>query len=134
MNDISLVAADAFSRLSQAKTPKDDLKGSSDRQKIDKSAREFESILLAQWLQAAETSFATVPGSDPDDSMPGKEQFQGFAMQSVAMAMTKGGGIGIASMIASSLAKSSAKPTEAEPHENGKPVTMESDERPSTKN
>ncbi len=138
MNDISLVAADAFNRLSQAQTPNENqlkgLKGSSDQQKIEKSSREFESILLAQWLQTAEKSFATVPGSDDPNSMPGKDQFQGFAMQAVATAMTKGGGIGIADQIASYLTKSSAKPAEAGHEESGKQVAMENKEQPGTKN
>ena len=33
--------------------------------KIDKAARDFESILISQWLDKAEKSFATVPGTNP---------------------------------------------------------------------
>ena len=36
--------------------------------KIDKAAHDFESILVGQWLEKAEKSFATVPGADPDPS------------------------------------------------------------------
>jgi len=34
--------------------------------KIQKSAREFEAVLLSHWLEQAEQSFASVPGSDQD--------------------------------------------------------------------
>jgi Rod binding domain-containing protein len=74
--------------------------------KIEKSAKDFESILLGSWLQQAEQSFASLPGGDDDgDADPGKEQFQGIAMQSLGSAMTAAGGIGIARMIAKQLHK-----------------------------
>jgi Rod binding domain-containing protein len=114
-NDISGIAANALSQLSSATGSgatkrAQQLAGSSDNQKIDRSAREFESILLASWLQSAEKSFATVPGGDPEseNADPGRSQFQGYAMQAVATALTKAGGIGIASMIATQLRKTSA--------------------------
>ena len=79
--------------------------GSADQAaKIDKSAREFESILLGSWLQQAEKSFAQVPGGDDDeDQDPGKEQFQSLAMQSLAGSLAASGGIGIGKMIAAGL-------------------------------
>lgn len=74
--------------------------------KIDKSSKDFESILLSSWLQQAEQSFGSLPGSDDgDDADSGKEQFQGIAMQSLGASMTASGGIGIAKMIAESLHK-----------------------------
>jgi Rod binding domain-containing protein len=74
--------------------------------KIEKSAKDFESILLGSWLQQAEESFASLPGGDDDgDADPGKEQFQGIAMQSLGSSMTAAGGIGIAKMIAKQLHK-----------------------------
>jgi Rod binding domain-containing protein len=73
--------------------------------KIEKSAKDFESILLGTWLQKAEESFGSVPGEDGQDSDPGKEQFQGLAMQQLGSAMTAGGGIGIARMISTQLHK-----------------------------
>ena len=74
--------------------------------KIEKSAKDFESILLGSWLQQAEQSFGTVPGGDgDDDSDPGKDQFQGMAMQSLGTSMTAAGGIGIAKMISRQLHK-----------------------------
>jgi Rod binding domain-containing protein len=77
-----------------------------DNAKIEKSAKDFESILLGTWLQQAEQSFGSLPGGDDEeDEDPGKEQFQGIAMQSLGSAMTAAGGIGIAKMIAKQLHK-----------------------------
>ena len=89
--------------------------------KIDKSAREFESLLLSSWLQQAEQSFATVPGGDDDDDADaGKEQMMGIAMQAMGTPMAANGGIGIAKMIAARLHKSadaSAKGSQSPSHE-----------------
>lgn len=110
-SDLGGIAANAFSQFSDAKTSNaskqaQQLSGTSDSQKINKSASDFESILLASWLQSAEKSFATAPGGDGDENAdPGKSQFQSYAVQAVASAITKAGGIGIASMIAASMAK-----------------------------
>jgi Rod binding domain-containing protein len=77
-----------------------------DNAKIEKSAKDFESILLGTWLEQAEQSFGSLPGGDDEeDEDPGKEQFQGIAMQSLGSAMTAAGGIGIAKMIAKQLHK-----------------------------
>jgi Rod binding domain-containing protein len=74
--------------------------------KIEKSAKDFESILLSNWLQQAEQSFGSLPGAeDEEDADSGKEQFQGIAMQSLGASLTASGGIGIAKMIAKSLHK-----------------------------
>ncbi len=77
--------------------------GTEDR-KIEKSAKDFESILLGSWLQQAEQSFGSLPGGDDEDS--GKDQFQGMAMQQLGTSMTAAGGIGIAKMISTQLHKS----------------------------
>jgi Rod binding domain-containing protein len=75
--------------------------------KIEKSAKDFESILLGNWLQGAEESFASVPGGDEDaDADAGKDSFQGIAMQSLGSSMAASGGIGIAKMISKQLHKS----------------------------
>jgi Rod binding domain-containing protein len=80
-----------------------------DDAKIEKSAKDFESILLGSWLQQAEQSFGSLPGGDDEeDADPGKEQFQGIAMQSLGSAMTAAGGIGIAKMISKQLHKAEA--------------------------
>ncbi len=78
--------------------------------RIERSARDFESILLGNWLQHAEDTFARVPGSetdDNDDDGTGQMQ-QSLAMQPFATALTASGGIGIAAMIARQLYKSQA--------------------------
>jgi Rod binding domain-containing protein len=72
--------------------------------KIDKAAKDFESILLGEWLEKAEKSFASVPGVDPDqDSDAGHDQYQSIGCQFLAEALSKAGGIGIASMISKHL-------------------------------
>jgi Rod binding domain-containing protein len=73
--------------------------------KIQKSAREFEAVLLSHWLEQAEQSFASVPGSDQDpDADPGRDQFHAIAMQAIGGALTGGhGGLGIAAMVAKHL-------------------------------
>jgi Rod binding domain-containing protein len=83
--------------------------------KIEKAGKDFESILLGNWLQQAENSFAKVPGGDgqDDDEDAGKDQFQGLAMQSLAGSLTASGGIGIAKMITKHLLASSEKTKES---------------------
>ena len=76
------------------------LEGSPGTAKIQQAAQEFESILLTQWLEQARQSFAVVPGSDEDDPTdPGGEQMLSLGMQSLAAAVTKSGGFGIARML-----------------------------------
>jgi Rod binding domain-containing protein len=72
--------------------------------KIDKASHDFESILVGQWLEKAEKSFATVPGEDPDQTQDsGHDQFQSIACQYLAQGLTKNGGFGIAAMISKHL-------------------------------
>jgi Rod binding domain-containing protein len=72
--------------------------------KIDKASHDFESILVGQWLEKAEKSFATVPGEDPDQNQDsGHDQFQSIACQYLAQGLTKNGGFGIAAMISKHL-------------------------------
>lgn len=72
-----------------------------DKAKLEKTAKEFESLLLGHWLEQAQQAFASVPGADDDEegSDPGKSQFQSLGMQNLAQAITKSGGLGIAKMI-----------------------------------
>ena len=71
-----------------------------DTAKIAKAAHDFESILIGQWLEQAEKSFATVPGGETSTQAdPGHDQLQGIAMQSLAQQLTKSGGLGMAAMI-----------------------------------
>ncbi|MGA7574782.1 MAG: rod-binding protein [Terriglobales bacterium] len=77
--------------------------------KIDKAAHDFESILVGQWLEKAEKSFATVPGTDPDQSNDsGHDQFQSIACQYMAQGLSKNGGFGIAAMITKHLTATEA--------------------------
>jgi Rod binding domain-containing protein len=79
--------------------------------KIEKSAKDFESILLGNWLQQAEDSFAKLPGGDDEeDADAGSNQMQGIAMQSLGTSMTAAGGIGLAKMIAKQLHKTEDTP------------------------
>jgi Rod binding domain-containing protein len=71
--------------------------------KIDKAARDFESILLGEWLEKAEKSFATVPGQEDENSDPGHDQFQSIGCQFLAEGLSKAGGIGIAAIISKHL-------------------------------
>lgn len=85
-----------------------------ENRKIDRSAREFESLLLANWLQHAYDSFGTVPGGDGEfDLDSGHDQFQALAMQSLGEAIGAAGGIGIARMIAGRLHKAQDARAEA---------------------
>ena len=74
----------------------------SDDAKIEKGAKEFEAILVGSWLQQAEQSFATVPGTD-DDENPGKDQMMSLGVQQLATAMAANGGLGIGKMIAKAM-------------------------------
>ncbi len=82
--------------------------GSKSTDKVEKAARDFEAILLGQWLEQAQKTFSAVPGSDDDDQEdadPGKDEFKAIAMQSLAASVAASGGIGIAKMISRQLHK-----------------------------
>lgn len=74
---------------------------------LHKAAVQFESVLLGQWLESAEKSFATVPGSD-DDADAGGEQMMSFGMQQFATAIATSGGLGIARLVERGLAKAAS--------------------------
>jgi Rod binding domain-containing protein len=76
------------------------LEGKPGTTKVQQAAREFESILLTQWLEQARQSLAAAPGGDEEDPAdPGGEQMLSLGMQSLAAAVTKSGGIGIARLL-----------------------------------
>ena len=81
------------------------VRASNDDAKIDKSAQEFESMLLSTWLQQAQQSIATVPGADDDSDDSGglKDQMMSLGVQSLSTALAADGGIGIGKMIAHAL-------------------------------
>jgi Rod binding domain-containing protein len=77
--------------------------GASNTARLSSAAKEFESVLLGQWLKDAEASFGSVPGSEENDA--GGDQMKEFAMQHVAADIVERGGIGIAALVESALAK-----------------------------
>jgi len=85
--------------LQQIRSGKNDQNNS----RIEKSAKEFESMLLSTWLQQAEQSMATVPGAEDEEDSTGREQMMSLGVQSLSTAMVASGGIGIASMIMKAL-------------------------------
>ncbi len=74
-----------------------------DDSRIEKSSKEFEALLLEGWMQQAEHSFATVPGSDGDGEEQQRDQVMSFGVQAMAKSLVQSGGIGIAKMISNSL-------------------------------
>lgn len=100
----------------------DKLTKRNDASKIEKAGKDFESILLGNWLQSAQNSFATVPGGDEDeDADSGKDQFQGIAMQALASSLTAHGGIGIAKMISQHLGQTETQTPSVPRAESSKP-------------
>lgn len=93
------------------------MKGPSSAEKIEKGAKQFETMLLSSWLRQAEQSFATVPGADDDgdQDMAGRDQMLGLGVQSLAQAMEASGGIGIAKMIAKAMTAQAEKAEQASP-------------------
>jgi len=91
----------ALSNLLDAGGPVAEVRGNAGR--LNSAAKEFESILLGQWLKDAESTFGSVPGGEEEDQ--GGEQMKEFAMQHVATEITDRGGIGIAPIVAKALAK-----------------------------
>ena len=73
--------------------------------KIDKGAKEFEAILLGSWLQQAEQSFATLPGTDDDsgDKDVASDSIMSFGVQAVSKSIADSGAFGISKMIAKAL-------------------------------
>src|SRR6202453_5230095 len=93
--------------------------------KIDKASHDFESILVGQWLEKAEKSFATVPGSDPDeDKDSARGQFQSIACQFMAQGLTKNGNFGIANMISKRLTAIAAQNASADASGSAAQVTL----------
>jgi Rod binding domain-containing protein len=95
------------------------------KEKIQKSAREFEAVLLSHWLEQAEQSFATVPGGDKEEEDPGHDQFTAMAMQSVATSLSGSrGGLGIAAMVAKHLQATQSKGSSEDGDSSAKPLIL----------
>ena len=71
--------------------------------KIEKSAKEFESMLLSNWLQQAEQSMATVPGAEDDEDAAGRDQMMSLGVQSLATDWRHPAASDIGKMIAKAL-------------------------------
>jgi Rod binding domain-containing protein len=76
--------------------------------KLASAAQEFESVLVGQWLQSAESTFGSAPGGG-GDADPCGEQMQNFATQRLATELTASGGIGIARLVESALVKANTR-------------------------
>ena len=75
-----------------------------DDAKIEKGSKEFEAILLGTWLQQAEQSFTTLPGTDDeDDKDVASDQVMSFGVQALSTSLVASGGIGISKMIAKAM-------------------------------
>ncbi len=79
-----------------------------DSAKIEKGAKEFESVLVGSWLQQAEQSFATVPGADEGQDV-GRDSMMSLGVQTLATSMAATGGIGISKMVAKAMHAAAAK-------------------------
>ena len=77
--------------------------GSKDDAKIDKSAQDFESMLLSTWLQQAEQSMGSVPGAEDDDDAGQRDQMMSMGVQALSTSLAASGGIGIGKMIGKAL-------------------------------
>lgn len=77
--------------------------GSKDDAKIDKSAQDFESMLLSTWLQQAEQSMGSVPGAEDDEDANQRDQMMSMGVQALSTSLAASGGIGIGKMIAKAL-------------------------------
>lgn len=85
-----------------------DLKSpANDHKKMQESARAFESLLIGKWLEAAESSLATVPGGTEEEEGDGSvKQLSQIGTQAMAESISANGGFGIAKMLLSSIEKS----------------------------
>jgi Rod binding domain-containing protein len=72
--------------------------------KIDKGAKDFEAILVGNWLQQAEQSFATLPGTDDDgDKDVASDSVMSFGVEALSKSLAASGGLGISKMIAKAM-------------------------------
>lgn len=67
-------------------------------QRLSTAAREFESILVNQWLQGAEASLGAAPDGQEDADADG-DQMKGFAIQQLAQAISSKDCFGIRKLV-----------------------------------
>ena len=78
--------------------------------KIDKASSEFEAILVGNWLQQAEQSFATLPGTDDDgDKDVASDSVMSFGVEALSKSLAASGGLGIGKMIAKAMHEAADK-------------------------
>jgi len=105
----------AAAQLALAQVPTGRANDSQRPDKVERAAREFESILLTQWLEQAHSAFAGVPGGDEEEGDDdGAGQLRSLGMQALATGVSKAGGLGIARMILHQLQKQD-QPNTSEP-------------------
>ena len=101
-------SAFATAAIPQTNVPSRD---SSSAESVRHAAGEFESILLNQWLEGAESTFGSVPGGDEDQDA-GDAQMKSFATPALAKGITAAGGVGLAGLVSDALARHA---TESQP-------------------
>jgi Rod binding domain-containing protein len=72
------------------------------RARIEKTAKEFESVFLSTAFQ---TMFSGVNTSEPFGGGQGEQAFKSFLMDAFAKQMTKAGGVGIAASVTQEMLK-----------------------------
>jgi Rod binding domain-containing protein len=80
--------------------------GPTSQKRISESAHAFESLLVSKWLEAAESSLATVPGGSGEEEDEATKQYSGMAVQTLGQSISAHGGVGIAQMLEKALSKS----------------------------
>lgn len=84
------------------------VRSESKQQRLSEAAKEFEGVLLNQWLHEAESTFGAAPGGtdyDADD-----DQMKSFATQQLATQFAARGGIGIGRLVQQQLERSGSDP------------------------
>ena len=105
----------AAAQSALAQVPTDRANDSQRPDRVERAAREFESILLTQWLEQAHSAFAGVPGGDEQqEDDDGAGQLRSLGMQALAAGVSKAGGLGIARMILNQMQKH-GQPNTTEP-------------------
>lgn len=71
--------------------------------KIDKSSKDFEAILIGNWIDKAQEAFGVAADGSTD---PGSGTYRQLGAQAIAQMMANRDALGIGRMVAASLAKS----------------------------
>jgi len=71
--------------------------------KLLRACQDFEAVLLGSLLRSLEETFSSVPGGEPESA--GNSDYHYLAVQSFASALSRAGGLGLASRIAQQLGR-----------------------------